>query len=182
MSIPQLINMLYLVEPIKTSTLDYNGERDLSSIINCVIFRLWGSLLLLLVCLPFAALAIEWLSLWCVYFTDSVSAGGWFYRLLAVGCDPNIYAGRLHISRPLRSMPRVTDWVPRESRPSPFGWGLDLIWVWVSAELATQYTLANSLEIVLYMCIQVLLFYDDKADGVLYNNRPNWCVLAPSKF
>ena len=25
---------------IKTSTLDYNGERDLSSIINCVIFRL----------------------------------------------------------------------------------------------------------------------------------------------
>ena len=25
---------------IKTSTLGYNGERDLSSIINCVIFRL----------------------------------------------------------------------------------------------------------------------------------------------
>jgi hypothetical protein len=25
---------------IKTSTLDYNGERDLSAIINCVIFRL----------------------------------------------------------------------------------------------------------------------------------------------
>ena len=28
------------IEDIKTSTLDYNGERDLSSIINCVIFRL----------------------------------------------------------------------------------------------------------------------------------------------
>ena len=32
--------------------------------------------------LPFDALAIEWLSLWCVYFTDSVSVGG-FHRLLA---------------------------------------------------------------------------------------------------
>jgi hypothetical protein len=28
------------VEHIKTSALDYNGERYLSSIINCVIFRL----------------------------------------------------------------------------------------------------------------------------------------------
>ena len=111
-------NYTWMCIDIKTSTLDYNGERDLSSIINCVIFRLWGSLLLLLVCLPFDALAIEWLSLWCVYFhwlTDSVSAGGWFHRWLlppAVGCDPNIYAGRLHISRAVRSMPaHVRDWL-----------------------------------------------------------------------
>jgi hypothetical protein len=46
---------------IKTSTLDYNGESYLSSIINCVIFRLCGCLLLLLVCFHSIALAIEWL-------------------------------------------------------------------------------------------------------------------------
>jgi hypothetical protein len=33
-------NAMKVDEDIKTSTLDYNGERYLSSIINCVIFRL----------------------------------------------------------------------------------------------------------------------------------------------
>ena len=38
------------IQPIKTSTLDYNGERWLSSIINCVILRLWVIYLYWFVC------------------------------------------------------------------------------------------------------------------------------------
>jgi hypothetical protein len=37
---PQLSQTFRQVALIKTSALDYNGERYLSSIINCVIFRL----------------------------------------------------------------------------------------------------------------------------------------------
>jgi hypothetical protein len=59
---------------IKTSTLDYNWDRYLSSIINCVIFRLWGSLLLLLVCFHSIALAIEWLIVALSSLTHSDSA------------------------------------------------------------------------------------------------------------
>jgi hypothetical protein len=46
--INQLINRIPVMVPIlaiKISALDYNGERYLSSIMNCVIFRLWGYLL-----------------------------------------------------------------------------------------------------------------------------------------
>jgi hypothetical protein len=62
---------------------------------------------------PFDALAIEWLSLWCVYFhwlTDSVAAGA------STGCW--LLPLSLHLCRPLTSMPCAlgTDWVPRVNR------------------------------------------------------------------
>jgi hypothetical protein len=48
--------------------------------------------------------------------------------------------------------------------------------------LATQYTLANFLEIVLYMHILVLLFYDGMVDDDSCDNLLNLYVLVPSRF
>jgi hypothetical protein len=156
---------IYNITTIKTSALDYNGERYLSSIINCVIFRLWGYLLQLLVCFHLMLWHSNgWLQsvlLWLT-LTHSDSAGGSCCRLLW-----------LHLCQPLRSMPVLT------SMPAPLGaWPSES---WLCA-LTTQYTLANSLEIALYMYILVLLFYDGMVDDISCNNLLNLCVLVPSRF
>jgi hypothetical protein len=69
---------------IKTSTLDYNGERDLSSIIKCVILRLWGSLLLLFSWFGFIQCFGNWM-------VDCIALPCWLYWADCTDswCSPN---------------------------------------------------------------------------------------------